>query len=161
MHTHKNIHVKYEKTIIMKHFVKKIKVPTTFSVCQCADWLEYQHKKEGIMHAIWCCFLMRILSAFISNKFVVSCISRLCALSQYYYYYVSNFDKSTWLIDWFHSVQGSLVKPEIRASKTEVIQGWEGFDVTCEVDMLSRSHLVLSWEYPGKRVSLWFIMLYL
>ncbi|XP_033631819.1 hemicentin-1-like [Asterias rubens] len=52
-----------------------------------------------------------------------------------------------------YEVHSSPVKPEIHASKTEVIQGWEGFDVMCEVDVPSRSHIELSWEYPGKRIS--------
>ena len=51
------------------------------------------------------------------------------------------------------TVNSPLAKPKIQASKTEVIQGWEGFEVTCEVDMPSRSSLDLIWDYPGKGVS--------
>ena len=53
------------------------------------------------------------------------------------------------------TVNSPLAKPKIQASKTEVIQGWEGFEVTCEVDMPSRSSLELIWDYPGKGVSYW------
>ena len=49
-------------------------------------------------------------------------------------------------------MSGPIPKPEVYASKREVIQGWEGFEVTCEVDMLSRSSLDLIWDYPGKGV---------
>ncbi|XP_022091569.1 uncharacterized protein LOC110979807 [Acanthaster planci] len=51
-----------------------------------------------------------------------------------------------------YEVSSPLAKPEIFASKTEVIQGWEGFEVTCEVDMPSRSMLELTWDYPGKGI---------
>ncbi|XP_038063285.1 uncharacterized protein LOC119733977 isoform X2 [Patiria miniata] len=52
-----------------------------------------------------------------------------------------------------YEAQSPLIKPEITASKREVIQGWEGFEVTCEADVPSRSHLTLSWEYPGKGIA--------
>ena len=48
--------------------------------------------------------------------------------------------------------QSIEITPRIQASKQEVIEDWEGFNVSCEVDIPLGTTVDISWDYPGQMV---------
>ena len=50
------------------------------------------------------------------------------------------------------SGQSITLQPTIQASKLEVIEEWEGFDVVCEVNIPLGTTVDLAWDYPGQMV---------
>ena len=48
--------------------------------------------------------------------------------------------------------QSFTLTPTIRASKQEVIEDWEGFDVICEVNIPLETSVNIAWDYPGQLV---------